>query len=180
MNTRDSNSSTEATASTKMSIPDSVIHFDDNLSPHEMLEKEIVANRNIMISSGSSGSPYTLSLYSNVASKTLEEALNLPDLSCHSIRCFNVLEYEDINEVMSLIGKLKPGGTLIINGVEAMDVTGKLARGEITVEDASSLLCQGRVRMNSCKSITDNLTQLGLTLTFAGITSSHYLIEATK
>ena len=159
----------------------------DNDSKTEMIAEKPVdehapvtnTRTHIIVSSGPSA-PYTPSLRSEIETVSFTDAVDLPDLSCHFIQCFNVFEYEDIEKAAKLVDKIKTGGVLHASGVEAIDVTEKMARGEISINEASLLLCQGRLRMNSCKGVAENLTRLGMTILFAGITNNHYLVEARK
>jgi len=105
---------------------------------------------------------------------------SIPDSACKELMVDNVLEFMDKSSVDIVLKKLRKHGVLEIRSPEAEEICRQLQIGSIGLDEASSLLSQGRMRMTTLGETKSFLESQGMEIQFAGINGPFYRITARR
>ena len=108
-------------------------------------------------------------------SQTIEGAYN-------TVEAFDFIESaEHENPLDMLLSRLRKGGTLSMQGVEAGKVTSLFLEGGMDSKSFSNLIITGNKRVVKVGDIIKHVeSKSGYEIQFAGISGIHYIVEVTR
>lgn len=113
----------------------------------------------------------------------IEELEKLPDACCTGMYTSSLDYIINRFQVLSeMIKKLRYGASIIIEGIDILDVARNLHIGALSVDEANTLLyCNGN--SNSCDTlinVVDFLQQQGLKIKHKRMVNNRYSVEAVR
>ena len=107
-------------------------------------------------------------------SETVESAYN-------EIEAYDFLEVStDEDPLASLLARLRKGGKLKIQGIDALKASDSLVSGQIDCRAFSEIIVSNSFRANKLNDIIRDIESKGYAIEVAGISGLHYVIEVTK
>lgn len=108
------------------------------------------------------------------------ELTDTPDNFFEEINAINILEEsKNENAIGLLCSKITNGGKLILNGIDVVQLCGRVFYGKISLEEMT-LFCRKSNNLLSLSKILQYLHDNKWKIDFAGIKECRYIIEATK
>ena len=82
--------------------------------------------------------------------------------------------------MLAVLSKMRYNGTIDISGVDLTEVGHSFIRGELTLEQAQSLIYNGRTSCTTLSYVVDELKEVGLRIISNRLDDHHYHITAVR
>lgn len=127
----------------------------------------------------------TLKEPSSADEVNLNDVPNLTRASFDKVELEDILDYIDIENhdvvLLELIGLLRYGGTLLVSGLDIIDIARQIEYGQITPEEGNVMLYKGgRKCAKHLNSVVNELHNFGLVVTVKQINQNGYLVAAKR
>lgn len=107
-------------------------------------------------------------------SETVEGAYN-------EIDAYDFLEVStDENALTLLLARLRKGGKLRIQGIDALKASDSLVSGQLDCRTFSEIVVSNSFKANALNDVIKDIESKGYAIDFAGISGLHYIIEVAK
>lgn len=113
---------------------------------------------------------------------TIEQLKSVPPATATEIICENALDYQEdrLGTIQQLVSRLRYGGRIIITGVDVNEISRELLNGTISIDEALSLLYEGRKSADSAIRMKQIFTDIGLEVVNCRINNLCYYILARR
>jgi hypothetical protein len=95
---------------------------------------------------------------------TIDELMALPAASVQDIECQDVLDYLPEDALIKVLSRIKHGGSILIDGVDLVEVNRGIITRSLELGAASQLLYSGRLRTLTIQTVLNVLTQSKFTI----------------
>lgn len=109
------------------------------------------------------------------------EFYDAPDSFFTRIAVQDVLEMSEHGDVLDrVVAKVRKGGTLLVEGIDALDVCRRVHYGQMHLQDASSQFFKNTNNLNSVATLKHYFVQKQWNVKFAGLNNGRYLLEVVR
>jgi len=113
----------------------------------------------------------------------LEEMVQqVPSSAATVIDCQDSLDYvmNQIETLSVVVSKLRYGGRITLHGLDLYELSLRLLRGEVNLQETSNLIYNGRQSSTGLLDVMHKLEQLGLTIQIGRLNEIEYYISAER
>jgi len=109
------------------------------------------------------------------------EFMEAPDSFFTKIVVQDVLEKSNNRDILNAVSnKVRREGTLILEGIDAMDICRRVHYGGITLAEASTLIFHQATSLYSVASLKEHFLAKEWAIKFAGLKEGRYFLETTR